>query len=46
QKGLAKNKSALKEYMQSKEKNIPQLMRYAKELRVEKLLRPYLEALL
>lgn len=38
--------SALKEYMRSKEKNLPQLMRYAKEFRVEKILRPYLEVLL
>lgn len=38
--------SAIKEYMRSKEKNLPQLMRYAKEFRVEKLLRPYLEVLL
>lgn len=38
--------SALKEYVRSKEKNIPQLMRYAKELRVEKLMRQYLEVLL
>lgn len=38
--------SALKAYVRSKEKNLPQLMRYAKELRVEKLLRPYLEVLL
>lgn len=38
--------SALKEYVRMKEKNLPQLMRYAKELRVEKLLRPYLEVLL
>ena len=38
--------SAMKEYVRSKEKNIPQLMRYAKELRVEKLMRQYLEVLL
>lgn len=38
--------SALKEYTRSKEKNLPQLMRYAKEFRVEKILRPYLEVLL
>lgn len=38
--------SALKEYTRSKEKNLPKLMRYAKELRVEKLLRQYLEVLL
>lgn len=38
--------SAIKEYMRSKEKNLPQLMRYAKVFRVEKLLRPYLEVLL
>lgn len=38
--------SAIKEYVRNKEKNLPQLMRYAKEFRVEKILRPYLEALL
>lgn len=38
--------SAIKEYVRSKEKNLPQLMRYAKEFRVERLLRPYLEVLL
>jgi len=38
--------SALKEYTRSSEKNLPQLMRYAKELHVEKLLRQYLEVLL
>ncbi len=38
--------SALKAYVRSKEKNIPRLMRYAKDLRVEKLLRLYLEVLL
>lgn len=37
---------AIKGYMRSKEKNLPQLMRYANEFRVEKLLRPYLEVLL
>jgi hypothetical protein len=30
----------------SKEKDIPQLMRFAKDLRVEKVARPYVEALL
>lgn len=38
--------SAIKEYMRSKEKNLPQLMQYAKAFRVEKLLRPYLGVLL
>lgn len=38
--------SAIKGYVRSKEKNLPQLMRYAKEFHVEKFLRPYLEALL
>lgn len=38
--------SALKEYVKSKEKNLPQLMRYAKEFHVEKVLRQYLEVLL
>ena len=37
---------ALKEYVKSKEKNFPQLMRYAKEFHVERLLRQYLEVLL
>lgn len=37
---------AIREYLRSKEKNLPQLMRYAKEFRVEKILRPYLEVLL
>lgn len=37
---------ALKEYVRSREKNLPQLMRYAKELHMEKVLRPYLEILL
>lgn len=38
--------NALKGYVRKKEKNIPQLMRYAKEFHVEKLLRQYLEVLL
>lgn len=38
--------SALKEYTRSKDRNLPRLMRYAKELRVERLLRQYLEVLL
>ncbi|GHT85153.1 abortive infection protein [Bacteroidia bacterium] len=38
--------SALKEYTRSKDKNLPELMRYAKKLHVEKLLRQYLEVLL
>lgn len=38
--------SALKEYTRSKEKNIPLLMRYAKQFRVERTLRQYLEVLL
>lgn len=38
--------TAIREYLRSKEKNLPQLMRYAKEFRVEKVLRPYLEMLL
>lgn len=38
--------TALKEYVQRKDKNLPQLMRYAKMFRVEKILRPYLEVLL
>lgn len=38
--------TAIREYLRSKEKNLPQLMRYAKAFRVEKVLRPYLEVLL
>ena len=37
---------ALKEYTQSKNKNIPLLSEYAKKFRVEKKLRPYLEVLI
>lgn len=33
-------------YIRSREKNLPQLMRYAKEFHVEKVLRQYLEVLL
>ena len=38
--------SALKAYIRSSDKNIPQLMRYSKELRVEKLAKQYFEILL
>jgi len=38
--------SAFKDYVRLKEKNIPLLMRYAKSLSVEKLVRQYLEVLL
>lgn len=37
---------SLKTYAKRKDKNIPELMRYAKQLRVEKVLRQYLEVLL
>jgi predicted transcriptional regulator of viral defense system len=37
---------ALKRYVRRKNKNIPLLMRYAESLRVDKLLRQYLEVLL
>ncbi|WP_106448885.1 type IV toxin-antitoxin system AbiEi family antitoxin domain-containing protein [Trichococcus alkaliphilus] len=37
---------ALKKYMKRKDKNLSRLMQYAKILKVEKKLRPYLEALL
>lgn len=37
---------ALKEYLRQKEKNIPLLLRYAKALRVERVMKPYLEAVL
>ena len=38
--------SAIKTYTRQKEKSIPLLMRYAKEFRVEKILRQYLEVLI
>ena len=38
--------AALKNYTKRKERNIPQLMRYAKEFRVEKVMRQYMEVLL
>ena len=38
--------NAIKNYMKSKSKNIPLLMRYAKELHVETILRKYLEVLM
>ena len=38
--------SAMKDYVRLKEKNIPLLMRYAKSLSVEKMVRQYLEVLL
>ena len=38
--------AAIKGYVRLKEKNIPQLMRYAKLFSVEKIIRPYLEVLL
>ncbi|MDO5398766.1 MAG: abortive phage infection protein [bacterium] len=38
--------SALKKYAMRKDKNIPQLMRYARELKIEKNIRQYLEVLL
>lgn len=38
--------SAVKEYVRLKEKNIPQLLRYARAFSVEKQVRQYLEALL
>ena len=37
---------AIKRYSKRKDKNLPQLMRYAKSFRVEKLLRTYMEVLL
>lgn len=37
---------AMKEYLRRKEKNIPLLLRYAKALRVERVMKPYLEAVL
>ncbi len=37
---------AMKEYLRQKEKNIPLLLRYAKALRVERVMKPYLEAVL
>ena len=38
--------TAIKEYVRSKDKNIPLLMRYAKAFSVEKIVRQYLEVLL
>ena len=38
--------TAIREYVRHKEKNIPLLMRYAKSFSIEKIIRPYLEALL
>ena len=37
--------TAIKEYVRSKEKNLPLLMRYAKSFSVEKIIRMYLEVL-
>ena len=37
--------AAIKTYMRQKKKNLPLLMRYAKNLRVEKILQQYLEVL-
>jgi hypothetical protein len=38
--------AALKGYLRSKQKDIPALLRMAKMFAVEKIIRPYLEALL
>ena len=38
--------TAIKEYVRLREKNIPQLMRYAKAFSIEKIVRQYLEVLL
>lgn len=38
-------KEAIKRYLGSKEKNIPVLLRYAKKLRVQKIIRKYMEML-
>ena len=38
--------SALSTYVKRRDRNIPQLIRYAKELRVEQIVRQYLEVLL
>ncbi len=37
---------ALRRYISTKEKNIPKLMRYAKEMKIESVIRVYLEVLL
>lgn len=37
---------AMKEYLRQKGKNIPLLLRYAKALRVERVMKPYLEVML
>lgn len=39
-------KASLKNYISDKEKNIPKLIRYSKKLRVEKILRSYMEMLI
>jgi len=39
-------KVSLKNYISDKEKNIPKLIRYSKKLRVEKILRSYMEMLI
>ena len=38
--------NAIREFVRLKDKNIPLLMRYAKSFSIEKIIRPYLEALL
>ena len=38
--------TAIREYARLKEKNVPLLMRYAKMFSIERIIRPYLEALL
>ena len=38
--------TAIREYVRKEEKNIPQLMRYAKSFSVDKIIRQYLEVLL
>jgi hypothetical protein len=37
---------AIKRYLHRKEKNLNKLMKYAKLLRIEKVLRPYLEVII
>ena len=37
---------AMKEYLRWKNRNIPLFLRYAKALRVERVVKPYLEAVL
>lgn len=43
---VQQSQSYINNYMQSKDKNIPQLMRYAKKFSVDKIIKQYMEVLL